>query len=185
MSEDGKLVNVNIDLSSLEGLSDAAKILVKRLSNELGAFTRPVHARRLAKAKADIAILEAQTQNKLSEIQERGLRRMVSEEGRHQENIESIATKAIPHIADNAKPAEIEQDWMTEFFEKCRLISNAEMQEIWARLLAKESNTPQSVSKGMSRTLLKMPRLASLVEPYAASAKRSTAWEAGCSVRWF
>ena len=47
----------------MEGLADSAKIFVKRISDEVGAFTKPYHVRRLAHAKSDAAILGAETEN--------------------------------------------------------------------------------------------------------------------------
>jgi hypothetical protein len=147
MSDDGKLINVNFDLKGLEGLSDAARIFSKRIADEVGAFTKPYHVRRLARAKADAAITHAKSVEKITEIQERGLRRMVIEEGKRQENIEAIASMAVPLIKESAKPDEIESDWISNFFDKCRLVSDSEMQRLWASLLAEEGNSPGSVSK--------------------------------------
>lgn len=147
MSNDGKLININLDLSGLEGLSDAAKTFSKRISDEVGAFTKPFHTRRMAKAKADAAIIAAEGKNRLSEVQERGLRRMVLEEGRRQENIESISSKALEHIRPDAKADQMDSDWISDFFDKARLVGDEEMQTLWAKLLASEANDPKSVSK--------------------------------------
>ncbi len=149
MSEGGKLVDikVDVDLTKLEGLSDSVRVFVKRISDEVGAFTKPHHVRRLAKAKADAAVIEAEGKVRLSEVQERGLRRMVIEEGKRQENIEAVATKAIPHILETAQADKIDADWLSNFFDKCRLASSGELQEVFAKLLAGETNSPQSISK--------------------------------------
>ena len=38
-------------------------------------------------------------------------------------------------------------DWIANFFDKCRNVSDREMQDLWARVLAGEANTPGSYSK--------------------------------------
>jgi hypothetical protein len=83
---------------------------------------------------------------------------LVYEEGKRQENIESITNKAIPHLKDSAKPEEIEVDWLSNFFDKSRLISDQEMQELWAKMLAQEGNSPQSVTKRTIALLASMDK---------------------------
>ncbi len=41
----------------------------------------------------------------------------------------------------------MDNDWLFNFFEKCRIISNEEMQTVWANLLASEANSPGTYSK--------------------------------------
>jgi hypothetical protein len=48
---------------------------------------------------------------------------MVREEGKKQENIESITNKAIPHLSPEAKPEDIENDSITHFFDRSRLVA--------------------------------------------------------------
>jgi len=83
----------------------------------------------------------------ISEIEQRALLRMVREEGKRQENIENITAKAIPHLAPDSKPEEVDDDWITHFFERCRLISDVEMQSLWAKMLAGEANKQGAFSK--------------------------------------
>lgn len=147
MAEDGKLININLDTKGLSGLSDGVKSFADMISREVGAFTKPIHTKRMAKANAESAIIAAEGQIKLTDVQQRGLRRVAITEGRRQINIESIAQKAIPHISDNAKAEKVDHDWLDNFFDKSRHTSNPELQQIWAKLLAGEVNRPTSVSK--------------------------------------
>ena len=41
----------------------------------------------------------------------------------------------------------MEDDWVTNFFDKSRIVSDEEMQSIWAKVLAGEANAPGSYSK--------------------------------------
>jgi hypothetical protein len=41
----------------------------------------------------------------------------------------------------------MEDDWITNFFDKCRIVSEEEMQALWAKVLAGEANSPGTYSK--------------------------------------
>jgi hypothetical protein len=71
----------------------------------------------------------------------------VIEEAKKQSNIESITRKALPNLDQNAQPENMEDDWITNFFDKCRLISDEEMQVLWSKVLAGEANSPGRYSK--------------------------------------
>ena len=62
-------------------------------------------------------------------------------------NIESIAAQSLPLLLEEAKPENMEKDWITNFFDKCRLVSDEEMQKAWAKILAGEANAPGTFSK--------------------------------------
>jgi hypothetical protein len=55
--------------------------------------------------------------------------------------------KALPEVSPEAKPESMEDDWIANFFDKCRLISDEEMQSLWARILAEEANASGRFSK--------------------------------------
>ena len=69
------------------------------------------------------------------------------EEAKKQSNIEEITAKALPQVDENAQPQNMEDDWITNFFDKCRLISDEEMQILWSKVLAGEANSPGTYSK--------------------------------------
>ena len=135
---------INIDTS---GFSEPAKLLVEKVSDAVGGIAKPWLTVRNAKAEVQAEVIKAEGRIQLSEIEERGLQRMVREEGKRQENIENITTKAIPNLSGEAKPDEVEDDWITHFFERCRLISDHEMQTLWSNILAGQANKPGTFSK--------------------------------------
>ena len=61
--------------------------------------------------------------------------------------MEDITAKAIPYINENANPDNMDDDWIANLFDKCRIVSDEEMQSLWARVLATEANTPGTLSK--------------------------------------
>jgi hypothetical protein len=75
------------------------------------------------------------------------MHRFLEEEAQKQSNIEAIALSAIPLLEDKSSPENIENDWITNFFDKSRIISDIDMQSLWARVLAGEANTPGSFAK--------------------------------------
>jgi hypothetical protein len=83
----------------------------------------------------------------ISELEQRALTRLLTEEAKRQSNIESIVCKALPGVKDDARPEDVEADWMATFFDKSRLVSDDEMQSLWARVLAGEANEPGQYSK--------------------------------------
>ena len=110
-------------------------------------YCKPHQIRRIAQAEAEADKIRAVTQIEISELQHRAMQRFFIEEAKKQNNIENITSKALPLINETSKPEEIEDDWITNFFDKCRLISDDDMQTIWSKILAGESNTPGHFSK--------------------------------------
>ncbi|MFM2148024.1 MAG: hypothetical protein RLZZ187_330 [Pseudomonadota bacterium] len=156
MSEGGKTTNNSV--VSLGDLSKPAAMLIEKISDAIGGVARPWQIRRVARADADAATIQAEAQAKaglihaksrleISEVERRGLERIVIEQGKNQENIERISAKAISHIKDDAKPENIEDDWIRYFFERSKLVSDEDMQQIWANILAGETNSPKSFSR--------------------------------------
>ena len=92
-------------------------------------------------------MIKAISQVKISEVERRAARRLMHEEAKKQANMESITSKAVPLLSEGARPAQVEDDWITNFFDKGRLISNEDMQKLWAKVLAGEANAPGHYSK--------------------------------------
>lgn len=134
-------------LSDVAGLSAPATELIKQVSNAVGGIAAPWQIRRIAKAEADADLIRAEGGMKVTELQARGIQRLVNEEGKNQANIESITMKAIPHLSADAKPEELNEDLLRYFFDKAKLISDEEMQTVWAKILAEQANQTSSFSR--------------------------------------
>ena len=128
-----------------------ADTLIKKIADAIEGGYRPYQTRRVerakAEAKAESRLIEAQSDIRVSDLQLRALRRRIREEELHQKNMENITAKAILDVEEDANPDSMENDWIVNFFDKARIISNNEMQDLWARILAGEANTPGSYSK--------------------------------------
>ena len=128
-------------------LSKPANTLIEKIANAVGVLYEPRRIREKAKAEAEAEKIRAVAEIEIDEFKRRALQRFVFEEMRKQENIESITGKAIPQVSNKARPEKIEDDWIVNFFDKCRLISDGEMQQLWAKILAGEANSPGKFSK--------------------------------------
>ncbi len=140
MSEGNSIIN-------LGDLSRPATALIEKVSDALGGYFKPYQIKRVAKAEAEAEIIRAQTQIDVTDIQRRALYRFIAEEGKKQDNIEKITEKAIPLLEDSSNPKDIEDDWVANFFDKCRIVSDDEMQSLWSKVLSGEANAPGSFSK--------------------------------------
>jgi hypothetical protein len=141
------MADQNNSIVNLGGLAEPAKVLIEKVSEAVGGVFKPYQIKRVAKAEAQAEILRAHAQIEVSELQQRALKRFLLEEATKQENIESITTKAIPLLKEGADPANIERDWIVDFFDKSRIVSDEEMQNLWSAILAGEANHPGTYSK--------------------------------------
>lgn len=128
-------------------LSKPATVLIEKVSSAIGILYEPRRIRREAEAQADAALISAESRIQIGELERRALTRFVVEQTREQKNIEDITTKALPNLEAGSDPSGMDEDWISDFFSKCRRVSNEEMQSLWASLLAGEANAPGSVSK--------------------------------------
>ena len=132
---------------SLGDISKPADTLINKISEAVGGIFAPFQIKRIAKAEAEAAIIKAHTEIEITDLHRRAMHRFVEEEAHRQQNIEEITTKALPQLLDGADPSLMENDWVTNFFEKSRIVSDGEMQDLWARVLAGEANEPGTYSK--------------------------------------
>jgi hypothetical protein len=149
----------NFSLINLDGLpqatADIANKLIDKISSAVGWCTEPSQIVRLAKANSKARFIEETTNLDIEHLKknfpapdsEASIDRFLGEERKKQENTLSIIKKTIPYLKETAKPQDIDNDWILNFNDKSKLISEESMQEHWARILAEEANQPQSFSK--------------------------------------
>ena len=145
-------------LVNLGNWSKPADTLVKKVSKAVGGLFEPRQIRRIAKAKADAALIETETQIQITDLHRRAARRFIEEEAQHQRNMESIAAKALPQLDAAAKPDAMDDDWIANFFDKCRIVSDGDMQILWSKVLASEAGKPGTYSKRTVNFLSEMDK---------------------------
>ena len=136
--------NININIS---GLSEPATKLIEKISNGVGILYEPHHIKRIAKAEAEAKKITKIAQHDLSDLEHRTILRVLNEEKRRQENMEKITASAISRIDDDAKPENMDDDWIIYFYENCRNTQNEEMQSLWASILTGEAKNPGTFSR--------------------------------------
>ncbi|MCK4784845.1 MAG: DUF2806 domain-containing protein [Desulfobacteraceae bacterium] len=140
MAEGDPIINIG-------ELSKPATVLIEKVSDAVGGLLKPWQIRRVAKAEADAEKIKALAEIETDELRRRALVRFVGEETKKQSNMESITGKATCLLNEDAEPQHMDNDWISNFFDNCRLISNEEMQTLWAKVLAGEANSPGKYSK--------------------------------------
>lgn len=134
-------------LVNLGNLSKPADTLVKKVSAAVGGVFRPWQIERVAKAQAKADLIRAQSEIEITDLHRRAMHRFVEEEAQRQNNMEDITEKAFSKLDDDSDPSKMDDDWVTNFFDRSRIVSDDEMQELWAKVLAGEANAPGTYSK--------------------------------------
>ncbi len=132
---------------NLGELANPATVLIEKVSNAVGVLYEPRRIRKKAEAEAEAEKIRALAGIELTEIQQRGIERLVRQEARKQENIENITAQAAKELPPNAKTEDLEEDWVAHFFDRCEKVSDKEMQSLWSSLLAGEATNPGTYSK--------------------------------------
>ena len=139
--------NSSNSLINLGNLSKPADTLIKKISDAVGGLFAPYQVKRMAKAEAEAEMIKAQSEINVTYLHRRAVHRWIEEEAQRQKNMEDITEKALPQLGEKATPDSVENDWLVNFFDKSRIVSDNEMQELWSRVLAGEANAPGTYSK--------------------------------------
>lgn len=134
-------------LVKLGDLTKPATVLIEKISDAVGGIFKPYQIVRVAKAEAEAERIRAESQIQVTDLHRRAMHRFLKEEAKRQSNIEDITLKALPHLKEDSSPQNVEDDWITNFFDKCRIVSDDDMQKLWSRVLAGEANSPGAFSR--------------------------------------
>lgn len=140
-----------ISVTPFGDLAQVATALIEKVSEGIGGAVRPWQIVRVGKAEAKVARIKADAQVtaeiKAETRRRRALRRFALEEENKQANMEQIIGGAIPLLGEKSTPQNVSNDWIANFFEKCRIISDEDMQRLWSKILAGEANSPGTFSR--------------------------------------
>lgn len=134
-------------LINLGELSKPATVLVEKVCNAVGIVFEPTRIVRQANAEAKAEIIKAKASVEIRDIEQRAINRLVHQETRKQENIESITFQAATKLPPDSKVESLDEDWVAHFFKQCDTVSDEEMQSLWASLLSGEATNPGTFSK--------------------------------------
>ena len=145
-------------LINLDGLSKPATALIEKIGDAVGGVFKPYQIVRVAKAEAEASLISAESQIQVSELNVRAMHRFVEEESKKQANMEAITAGALSLLQDNSKPQNIDNDWIANFFDKSKIVSDTDMQKFWARILAQEANGPGAFARKTVNLLADLDR---------------------------
>ena len=134
-------------LANAGNLAKPFDTLIKKIAKGVGTLYQPRRIRNVAEAEAEASKIKAESDIEITDLHRRAEQRRIEEEAKHQKNMEDITAKAAPHLNEDANPDAMDDDWVANLFDKCRIVSDDEMQSLWARVLAGEANTPGTYSK--------------------------------------
>lgn len=134
-------------LTKLGDLTKPATILIEKISDAVGGVFKPYQIVRVAKAEAEANRIHAESQIQVTDLHRRAMHRFLEEEAKKQSNIEAITQNALPLLEDKSAPQNVADDWITNFFDKSRIVSDEDMQRLWSRVLAGEANAPGAFAK--------------------------------------
>jgi hypothetical protein len=131
--------------------------LVETVAHGIGVLYEPYRIRRQAEAEAEAIeikaeaeagalVIRAKSEIKVRELAARAGERIAFRELRRQENIERITAKALPLLPNEVAEQPVDPDWTAHFFENCQDISDEQIQQLWARILAGEVSAPGTFS---------------------------------------
>lgn len=134
-------------IAKLGDLTKPATVLIEKISDAVGGVFKPYQIVRIAKAEAEAELTRAETHIQVTDLHRRAMHRFVEEEAKRQLNIEEITERALPLLEEKSSPQNVQDDWITNFFDKCRIVSDSDMQQLWSSVLAGEANGPGTFAK--------------------------------------
>lgn len=144
----------NYSIISLDSLGEVAELFIEKISNAIGW----VITRETPKKIAVQSFIEDVKRSDFDPIEKAALISNANSIVKEYCNQAVIIQKALASIQDNAKPELVEDDWISQFMDKARLISDSEFQTIWGRILAEECNQPGCIPRSLLHTLEQMDR---------------------------
>ena len=154
-------------IAKIPGIKKLAEITASGIGSVAGVLVVPWVAGRQAKAKliearaeADSMRIIAQAQADAMQILSRGnesvsleatadqtAQRLEFQERKRQSNLVSVVSQAAEDLGEEEVPdQEPDHDWIARYFEYVKDVSEKDVQELWAKILAGSVRSPGSVS---------------------------------------
>ena len=140
------------NLISFDKLGDVVNNLIDKLSSAVGWISTHDTPNRIA-INTYIEGIKNSNYDPLTKAALISQAKRTIKEYCNQSSIVKIATE---FMSNSAKPKEIDDDWLAQFMDKARLVSDEEFHYIWGRILAEECNNPHSMPKSLLHILEQM-----------------------------
>lgn len=139
----------------MEGFGKAAENLALILRDACGIVIDPLKKITTGKAERHNKRKELIQNFELEKIQlaERAKLRMYEQEIRRQHNLEQIGQEALKYLPEVSIPDSVEIDWLHFFMDCSKDVSDEILKQIWAKILAGETEPKINTSKNTLETL--------------------------------
>jgi len=141
-------------LISFDGFADVANNLIDKISDAVGWVVTHDTPWKIA---IDTYIKDIQNSN-LDPITKATLISQSNKTIREYSNQHNIISKALNMLGPSSRPDALDMDWISQFMDKTRLVSDSDFQIIWAKILAEECNSPGTVPKALLHILEQMDK---------------------------
>lgn len=105
-----------------------------------------------------VLIEDIEKRNDLTGFEKAALISNIKQVQKQYENSIEIAQLAEKYLHPQADPSKVDEDWLVRFFDEAKNVSSEDFQEIWARILVGECNTPGSMPKRLMSIVKDMER---------------------------
>lgn len=143
---------INIDLAPLCGV---ANNLIDKLSSGIGWVVTHDTPDRLAQK----TYIEEIQNSDFSPLVKAAMISEVNKTIKEYVNQVNIVKVAIDNMNSDARPNDVEDDWLWQFMDRARLVSDEQFQVIWGHILKEECNAPNSIPKTLLHILSQMDRI--------------------------
>lgn len=140
------MVNTSDNLPDVSGKTDIVKVVLDKLAQAIGWIANHDTPKRIAVKN----YIEDIQNSDLSPLEKAILTTRAKKDIREYSNQSRVVEQALKKLSQDdtdVKTDEIDNDWLAEFFDKAKNISDEEFQLIWGRILAGELEQPGSYSK--------------------------------------
>lgn len=142
---------INIDLAPLCGV---ANNLIDKLSSGIGWIVTHDTPDRLAQK----TYIDEIQNSDFSPLVKAAMISEVNKTIKEYVNQVNIVKVAIDNMNSDARPNDVEDDWLWQFMDKARLVSDEQFQVMWGHILKEECNVPNSIPKSLLHILSQMDK---------------------------
>jgi hypothetical protein len=137
-----------LDIFSKTDLGPAATALVHRVANAIGAVAGP--PLKVWQVMGDVEAEKKRVLGRIeiSDAEQEALSSFSRQWRREKERQIAVLGQTIGLLQPSADPDAIDEDWLLFHLDKIRLVSDQEMQSLWAKILAQEANRSGLFTKG-------------------------------------
>lgn len=141
-------------LISFDGAADVMNNLINKLSDAIGWIATRDTPNRMA---VDTYIQEIKDSN-LNPATKAALISNARKTIREHRNQSEVLKIALQSLSPSATPEQVDDDWLAQFMDKARLVSDEKFRILWGNILAEECNHPDSIPKALLHIMEQMDK---------------------------